>query len=329
MKRREFITLLASAAAWPWAAAHAQQSVKRVGVILSGSEDDPEMQVRVSAVRQGLAALGWVEGRDFRFEYRWPAGNVEREKVQAVELVALAPDVIVVGAIGAALTLKRETQSIPIVFGNLADPVGNGIIPSLAKTGGNITGFTAFEFTTAGKWLELLKEISPRISRVAVVFGGPEMGPTGERFYKELQVIAPSVSVELTPIRIRDPADIEPAIDSFAAAPNGGLITMADGGTMRSRPLIIGAAARHHLPAVYPFRVFADEGGLAVYGVDVKDQYRRVASYIDRILKGAKPADLPVQAPDKFELIINLKAAREQGIEIPPLLLTRADEVIE
>jgi putative ABC transport system substrate-binding protein len=287
------------------------------------------MQARVGALRQGLQALGWIESRNYRFEYRWPANNPELVKRQAPELVALAPDVIVVGTALGISALRRETTSIPIVFVNVGDPVGGGLISSLANTRTNVTGFTAFEYRTAGKWLELLKEIAPEVARVAFVFGGAEFGPTGEGFYRALADVAPSFAIELDPIRVGSPADIEHAVATFARAPNGGLVAAADGGATNNRATIIAAAARHRLPAVYPFRYWATDGGLAVYGVDLLDQYRRAASYVDRILRGANPADLPVQAPDKFEMIINVRTAKALGLEIPPTLLARADEVIE
>jgi putative ABC transport system substrate-binding protein len=335
MRRREFITLLGGAAAtWPIAARGQQPGdrMRRIAVMLSGNENDPEMQARVGALRQGLATLGWSEGRNYRFEFRWPTSDAERVNVLAAELVALAPDLFVVGSQNGAMALKRQTSTIPIVFANLADPVGGGLVDNLASSGGNITGFTAFEYTTAGKWLELLKEIAPHLTRVAYVFGGTDYGATGEGFYRTMVQAAASLSMELVPIRVSPrgtPADVEAAINNFAAKPGGGLIAGADPGGSLNRAMIIGLAAQHRLPAVYPFRYYATAGGLAVYGVDLLDQYRRAASYVDRILKGAKPADLPVQAPDKFELIINLKSAKAQGIEIPPILLTRADEVIE
>jgi putative ABC transport system substrate-binding protein len=330
MKRREFITILGGAATtWPFAV-RAQPALKRVGVITAGIASDAEVQERISALRKGLGDLGWTEDRNYRFEYRWPGPDTERIRAQAVELVALAPDVIVAGTVVGVLALKQLTRSIPIVFANVADPVGNGVVPSLARPGGNITGFAAYEDSIAGKWLELLKEIAPQITRVGYVFGAEEeFGPNGALFYRVLQATAPTFSVEPTAIRIRSAAEIEPAIDRFAALPNGGLAAAAESGTMRNRSTIIAAAARHRLPAVYPFRFCAEDGGLAVYGVDLNDQYRRAASYVDRILKGANPANLPVQAPDKFELVINLKSAKAQDITISPLLLTRANTGIE
>jgi putative ABC transport system substrate-binding protein len=329
MRRREFIGLLGSAAAWP-IAARAQQGMKRIGIITAAFHGDTEVLERIAALRKGLQDLGWTEGRNYRLEFRWPGPDTDRIRAQAVELAALVPDVIVAGTIVGALALKQASRTIPIVFTNVADPVGNGLVPSLARPGGNVTGFAAYEDSIAGKWLELLKEIAPRVTRVGYVFGAEEeFGPNGELFHRVLQATAPAFSVELTALRIRSAAEVGPAIDRFAAMPDGGLVAAAESGAMRNRASIIAAAARHRLPTVYPFRFCAVDGGLAVYGVDMIDQYRRAASYVDRIFKGAEPAELPVQAPDKFELIINLKSAEAQGIEIPPLLLTRADEVIE
>jgi putative ABC transport system substrate-binding protein len=328
MRRRDFFGVLGGAATWPLSAG-AQARTRRIGVILSGLENDWEMQARLNALRQGLATHGWFEDRNYRFEIRWPGPNAEAIKRHTAELVSLAPDVIVAGQLVAARELKNATASIPIVFANLADPVGNGLIPSLANTGRNITGFTAFEFATSAKWLELLKELAPQVNRVAVAFGGPSTGTTGENFYKALTEIAISSAVELTPIRINNAAEIEPALNAFAQKPNGGLIGVADSGASNNRALLLQLAARHRLPGVYPFRFWAVDGGLAVYGIDIDDQYRRAAGYVDRILKGANPASLPVQAPDRFELIINLKTAKAQGIPISAVLLNRANEVIE
>jgi ABC-type uncharacterized transport system substrate-binding protein len=326
--RREFISLLGGAAVGSPLAARAQpgERVRRIGVILSGAENDREMQSRIGALREGLRALGWIEGRNFRFEYRWPGGVPQRVRASTAELVRIS-DIIVVGSLVAAQSLRRDTSTLPIVFVNLADPVGAGLIASLARTGGNITGFTAFEYATAGKWLELLKEISPRTERVAFVFGGSDMGPTGENFYRAVVPVASTLSIELTPIRVKA-ADNLAAIDEFAANSEAGLVSAADQGFVLNRRGIIAAAARHRMPAVYPFHFFVTDGGLACYGTNLNDQYRRAASYVDRILRGTNPADLPVQAPVKFEFIINLKTAKALGLEIAPSLLTRADEVI-
>ena len=289
----------------------------------------PEVQSRIAALREGLKALGWTEGRNYQFEYYWPGTNAEQTRTTVADLVRAAPDVIVVGNTLSALTLRKETTAIPIVFVNLADPVGSGLVASLSRTGGNITGFTAFEFATAGKWLEVLKEIAPSVKRAAVVFGRSDISPTGEKFFSALQPVAAELSVELTPIRVRDAGEIHAGIEAFAVKHGIGLVAAAEPGAVQNRAAVIAAAAHHRLPAVYPFRFFVTDGGLASYGVDINDQYRRAASYVDRILKGDKPADLPVQAPDKFELAINLKTAKALGLEVPATLIARADEVIE
>jgi putative tryptophan/tyrosine transport system substrate-binding protein len=330
MRRREFIALIGSAASWPLAA-HAQsgQRMRRIGMLQAGPEDNPEVQSRIAALRDGLKAIGWVEGRNYQFEYRWPGTDPERTRTMVADLVRTAPDVIVTGNSLSALTLRKETTTIPLVFVNLADPVGSGLVASLSRTGGNITGFTAFEFATAGKWLEVLKEIAPGVKRAALVFGRGEFSPTGEKFYSALEPVAAKLSVELTPVRVRDAAEIQDGIEAFAVKPDSGLLAAAEPGAVQNRAAVIAAAARHRLPAVYPFRFFVTDGGLACYGVDINDEYRRAAAYVDRILKGANPADLPVQAPDKFELVINLKTARVLGLTVPATLLARADEVIE
>jgi putative ABC transport system substrate-binding protein len=331
VRRREFITLVGgAAAAFVLPRAACAQQVKRIGFISAAVAGDTEIEERIAALLKGLQDLGWAEGRNYRFEYRWPGPDTERVRTQAAELAALAPDVIASGTVVGALALKQLTQSIPVVFANIADPVGNGVVASMARPGGNITGFAAYEDSIAGKWLEVLKEIAPRITRVGYVFGAEEeFGPNGALFYRVLAAAAPAFAVELTAIRIRAAAEIDPSIDGFASVPNGGLIAAAEAGAMRNRATIIAAAARHRLPAVYPFRFCAEDGGLAAYGVDLNDQYRRVASYVDRILKGEKPADLPVQAPDKFELILNLKTAKALGVEVSAQLQQRTDEVIE
>jgi putative ABC transport system substrate-binding protein len=330
VNRRAFIGLLGgAAAAWPLAA-RAQQGerVRRIGILLAGSENDREMRAQVLALKAGLQELGWTEGRNVRFEFRWPDGDPARTRAYAAELVALAPDVIVTGTTPAAIVMRQEPR-LPVVFVNVADPVGTGLVASLAKPGGNMTGFTAFEFSITGKWLELLREIAPAVKRAALIFGAPEYATTGELFFRSFEAIARTSPIEPPALRLRGAADVDPAIDAFAAQPNVGLVAAAEPGSVLNRLAIINAVARHRLPAVYPFRYFATDGGLAAYGVSLVDQYRRAASYVDRILRSAKPSDLPVQAPDKFELIFNLKTAKAQGIEIPPTLLARADEVIE
>jgi putative ABC transport system substrate-binding protein len=327
--RRAFITLLSGAVAWPVAAGAETNRLRRIGVLLNGPENNTEMRAEVFALQKGLRELGWMEGRNAHFEFCWPDGDPERTRACAMELVRLAPDAIVTGMTPAAIEMLRQTRSIPVVFVNLADPVGTGLVQSLANPGGNMTGFTAFEFSITGKWLELLKEIAPRVTRVGLIFGGPEISTVGELFYGTFEAAARASSVEPVAIRIRNANDVDPAIDAFAAQPNVGVVAAAEGGAVTYRIPIINAAARHRLPAVYPFRFFATDGGLAAYGVSLVDQYRRAAPYVDRILRGTNPSELPVQAPDKFELIFNLKTAKAQGIEIPPLLIARADEVIE
>jgi putative ABC transport system substrate-binding protein len=330
MRRRELITLLggAAAAGWPLAArAQPSERMRRIGIIPPTSETDPETQARLAAFRQGLEQFGWKEGRNIRFEYRWPVGDAELIKKHAAELVALAPDLILVGITPGVQALKRETRTIPIVFANVADPVGSGLVPSLAKPDGNVTGFTAVEYAIVGKWLELLKEIAPGIDRVALI-GNPEIVFT-KSFQRSLEAVAPSFAVKPVAAEVRDAADIERAIDVFAREPNGGLLAVPEFTASMHRALIFRTAARYRLPAVYPFRFFAVDGGLASYGPDQVEQYRRAAGYADRILRGAKPADLPVQAPTKFDLVINLKTAKALGLDIPPTLVARADEVIE
>jgi ABC-type uncharacterized transport system substrate-binding protein len=331
LSRRGVIGLLGGAAAWPLSArAQPAERLRRIGLIFIGRGNDLQQQARIHALREGLATHGWIEGRNFVFDVRWTAADPEAER-QAAELVALASDVIVVSAMNAAKALK-QAGVIPTVFVNLADPVGNGLVSSLKSSGGNITGFTAFEFKTAGKWLELLTEMTPNVKRVAFVFGGTDFGSTGEGFHGVIAAAAATRGIELVPIRLgagTTAADIEAAVGKFAAQGGGGLIGAADGGANLHRSTVIAQAAKHRLPAVYPFRYYAEEGGLAVYGIDLPENYRRAGGYVDRILRGAKPADLPVQAPDKFELIINLKTANALGILIPPLLLARADTVIE
>jgi ABC-type uncharacterized transport system substrate-binding protein len=328
MRRREFIARLGSVVACPLVA-RAQRPLKRIGVMLSGDEHDPQMQARIDGLRDGLKELGWTEGLNYVLEYRWPRSDTEQARMAARDLVAKRSDAFVAGSMPAAHALRRETEAIPIIFVNLADPVGGGLVPSLAKPGGNVTGFTAFEYNTATKWLQLLKEIAPATSRVAFTFGGAEMGPTGEGFFRSLQSVASQFQVELTPLRIHTAPELARAIDEFAQEPHGGLIAAAELAATNNRRIIIDAAARNVLPAVYPFRYFAVDGGLAVYGVDLIDQYRRAASYVDRVLRGTNPATLPVQAPVKFELVINLRTAKAQSIDIPASLLARADEVIE
>jgi putative ABC transport system substrate-binding protein len=328
MRRRKFIMLLGGTAASAWSVAvRAQQRVRRIAIMLPSTENDPETQARIAAFRQGLEQFGWQEGRNIRFEYRWPAGNPELIKTQTAELVALAPDVILVGITPAVQALKRQTSTIPIVFANIPDPVASGLISSLAKPGGNVTGFTAVEYAIVGKWLGLLKEIAPAIERVALL-GNPEVVFT-KNFFREFEGIAPSFAVKPIAAEVRNSADIEHAIEALASEPNGGLLTVPEFTASIHRDLIFKMAIKHQLPAVYPFRFFTVDGGLASYGPDQADQYQRAASYVDHILRGTKPADLPVQAPTKFEFVINQMTAKMLGLTVPPTLLSRADEVIE
>jgi ABC-type uncharacterized transport system substrate-binding protein len=327
--RREFISLLGGAAAtWPLTA-RAQQAerVRRVGVLMHLAADDPEGQPRITAFEQGLRELGWAVGRNLRIDYRWAAGDPDRLRKYAAELAALAPDVILAGG-GTPLVvaLQQATATVPIVFVGVADPVGAGLVGSLARPGSNATGFTVYEYSISGKWLELLKEIAPRVTRAAVI---RELAIAGTGQLGAIQSVAPSPGVELFPIGVRDAGEIERAVMAFSRGSNGGLIVTGSPSTLVHHHQIITLAARHLLPAVYPYRYFVASGGLVSYGPDVIDQFRSAASYVDRILKGEKPADLPVQAPTKYELVVNAKTAKQLGLEIPPTLLARADEVIE
>ena len=329
MRRREFIILLGGAAvAWPLAA-RAQQAdrMRRVGVLVSRIADDPEEQARLAAFVQGLQELGWTEGRNVRIDYRWAAGDADRSRTYAAELVALAPDVIVAAGSQSVAALEQTTRTVPIVFASVVDPVGAGYVTRLARPGGNATGFTAFEYSMSGKLLELLKEIAPRVIRVAVLRDPTTANGIGQ--FAAIQGASSSFGMELSPIDVRDASEIERAVAAFAREPNGGLIVTAISGAVVHRELIIMLAARHRLPAVYPFRYFVTGGGLMSYGPDTTVQFRRGAGYVDRILKGEKAADLPVQAPTKYELTINLKTAKTLGLTVPQTLLVAADEVIE
>jgi putative tryptophan/tyrosine transport system substrate-binding protein len=329
LKRREFITLLGgAAAAWPLAArAQQREKMRRVGVLMGMTADDPESQVRLAAFAQGLQQLGWSVGQNLQIDYRWGGGNAELMRKNATELIALAPDIILAHSSTALTPLLQATRTIPIVFTTVADPVGAGYVDSLARPGGNVTGFSNFEYTIGGKWLELLKEIAPRVTRVAVFRESAIAAGPGQ--FGAIQAAAPAIGVEVLPIDVRNADEIERAVTPFAQSSNNGLIVTASPGSALHRDLIITLAARHKLPAVYPYRYVVAAGGLLSYGPDFADQFRRAASYIDRILKGEKPADLPVPAPTKYELVINLKTAKALGLEVPPTLLARADEVIE
>jgi len=329
IKRREFITLLGGAAiAWPLAA-RAQQGkrMRRVGALMPYAANDPQAQTRNAAFLQGLQQLGWTVGTNVQIDYRWSAGNENDTRKYAAELVALAPDVIFASGSAAVGPLRRATRTVPIVFVATSDPVGAGFVESLARPGGNITGFTPYEYGIGAKWLEVLKEIAPSVARVAVV-----RDPTitaGIGLWGAIQSVSPSFGVDLRPVDVGDAGEIERALAAFAGSPNGGLILTASALALARRDLIIALAARYRLPAVYYERYFAAAGGLISYGAEISEQYRQAASYVDRILKGEKPAELPVQTPTKYELVINLKTAKALGLELPPSILARADEVIE
>jgi ABC-type uncharacterized transport system substrate-binding protein len=329
MRRREFITLLGgAAAAWPLAA-RAQQSdrMRRVGVLMSVAANDPEGQARLAAFLQGLQEFGWSVGRNVRIDIRWSAGNIEDIRKYATELVALASEIILASGGSVVGPLLQVTRTVPVVFTQTPDPVAAGFVASLARPGGNATGFTQVEYGTGAKWLELLKEIMPRVTRAAVL-RDPAI-PEGIGQFAVIQSVAPSFGVEVSPVDIRDAGDIQRAVMAFARSSNGGLIVTSSGLANVHRELIIKVAAQHRLPAVYSNRVFVTGGGLISYGADSIDPHRLAAGYVDRILKGEKPADLPVQTPTKYELVINLKTAKALGLEVPPMLLARADEVIE
>jgi putative ABC transport system substrate-binding protein len=330
MRRREFITILGGVAATWSFAVQAQQGerMRHIGVLTSrAAADDPDGRVRSAAFLQELQQLGWTDGRNIRIDYRWGAGDPENIRKYAAELVALAPDVILASGTATVGPLLQATRSVPIVFAQVTDPVGAGFIDSLAHPGGNATGFLLFEYSISGKWLELLKEIAPRVTRAAVIRDPAQTAGTGQ--FAVIQSVAPSVGMEVSTINVRDAAEIERAIAAFARTANGGLIVTASALSVVHRDLIVKLAARHKLPAVYYRRQYATDGGLISYGPDVAEQNRRAARYVDRILRGEKPADLPVQAPNKYELVINLKTAKAMGITIPPSVLARADEVIE
>src|SRR5215468_9864106 len=328
MNRRRFIKLLGGAAAWPLAA-RAQQGkrMRRVGALMPYAANDPQVQTRNAAFLQGLQQLGWAVGNNVQIDYRWSAGNEDDTRKYAAELVALAPDVIFASGSAAVGPLRRATRTVPIVFVATSDPVGAGFVESLARPGGNTTGFTPYEYGIGAKWLELLKQIAPSVTRVAVV-RDPAI-TAGIGLWGAIQSVAPSFGVELRPIDVRDPGEIERTVASFAGGPNGGLILTGSALAVVHRDLIIALAARHRLPAVYYERYFAAAGGLISYGSDSTEQFRLAAGYVDRILKGEQPADLPVQAPTKYETVLNLKTAKALGLEVPATVLARADEVIE
>jgi len=330
MRRREFVTLLGGAAALPLAALAQQgERMRHIGLLLPAtSADDPEFQARIGAFLQGLALSGWTVGRNVQLEYRWAGTNPDDIRRHATELVALKPDVILAGGGTATVApLLQATRTVPIVFVLVIDPVGAGFVDSLQKPGGNATGFMLFEYSLSGKWLELLKQIAPTVTRAAVLRDPTIASGIGQ--FAAVQTVAPSLRVDLSAVDVRDAAEIERAVTAFARSPNGGLIVTASALTTRYRDLIIALAARLGLPAVYPYRLFVNDGGLISYGPDFLDQYRQAAGYVDRILKGDKPAEMPVQAPTKYEIVINLKTAKSIGLAMPPAVLARADEVLE
>jgi len=326
MRRRAFISLLGGAIALPLAARAQSESMRRIGVLMNTSADDPEGRSRIAAFLDGLRQLGWTDGRNVRIDTRWPAGDADLVRKYAVELVGLAPDVLMASASPSVAALRQATSNVPIVFANVIDPVGAGFVDSLARPGGNITGFSAFEYSLSGKWLELLKEIAPSIVRAAVLRDSALTAGIGQ--FAAIQALAPP-SFEFSLINMSDPSEIERAISEFARQRNGCLIVTASSLAVTYRDLIISSATRYRLPNVYPFRYYPASGGLASYGPNPNGDFARSAAYIDRILKGEKPADLPVQAPNKYELVVNLKTAKALSLEFPATLLARADEVIE
>jgi putative ABC transport system substrate-binding protein len=330
MRRREFVKAITASfvCAWPLAArAQQPERIRRIGVLMNLAADDPDASARVAALAQGLQELGWTVGRNLRIDYRWGAGVADLYRRYGAELVALAPDLILASGVPAISAVQQARRTMPVVFVDTTDPVAAGVVASLARPGGHATGFMQFEFGMSGKWLELLKEIAPGVTRAAVIRN--PMTPAGAGQQGAIQAVAPTLRVEISPIDVRDASEIEHAIAAFAGKPNGGLIVLSTSLALAHREQIISSAARHRLPAVYPFRIYVDGGGLLSYGPDKIDPYRRAAIYVDRILKGERPADLPVQAPTKYELAINLKTAKTLGLDVPLSLQQRADEVIE
>lgn len=332
MRRREFITFVGGGAAWllePHAAtAQPADRMRRIAMLSGFAATDPEAQARIAALQQALKERGWTEGRNVSIEFRWSTGGAEQMRKFARELVDLKPDLILGMTTPAVTALVQETNTIPVLFGNIVDPLGRGFISNMARPGGNVTGFLNFEFSMGGKWLETLKQIAPAVKRVAFLFN-PDTAPFAGSFVRVAEAAAPSFGIEPIATKARDDGELKRTVADFAAKPAGGLIILPDAFTTGHRDLIIALAARYRLPAVYPLRVFASSGGLVSDGGDPIDIFRRAASYVDRILKGANPGDLPVQTPTKFELVINLKTANALGLEVPPMLLARADEVIE
>jgi putative tryptophan/tyrosine transport system substrate-binding protein len=331
MRRREFITLVGGAAAtvaWlPLARAQQGERMRRIGVLFGLPADDPQGKAIIAVFLQALQQLGWTDGRNLQIEYRWGAGDAEALRKHAAELVTLTPDVMLATGGTSMGPLLQATRSVPIVFANVPDPVGSGFVESLSRPGGNATGFVQFEYNLSGKWLELLKQIAPDVTGAAILWDPTIIAGIGQ--FAVIQSVAPSLGVEVRAINVRDAAEIERAVAAFASSSNRGMIVTASALAIAHRDLIVTLAARHKLPTIYPHRVFVTGGGLISYGPDFLDQYRRAAGYVDRILKGEKPSDLPVQTPSKYELLINLKTAKALGFTVPPTLLARADEVIE
>jgi putative tryptophan/tyrosine transport system substrate-binding protein len=328
MKRRNFMSLLGGAAAWPFAArAQQPEPMRRVGVLMQIAEGDAESKIQVAEFLRELRELGWVVGRNVKLDTRWAGGDSDRIRKYAAELVALAPDVVLASGGTVVGALQQASRTVPIVFVNVTDPIGRGYVASLAEPGGNATGFTSFEFGIGGKWLELLKQIAPGMARVAVL--RDPVITAGMGYLAAIHALAPSFGVEVSPVDVRVKSDMERAIAAFARTPNGGLIVTPDPAAIAHREVIIALASQYRLPAIYPFRYFAAEGGLISYGPNAIEQFRRAASYADRILKGEKPGNLPVQAPTKFELAISLKTAKALDVAVPQMLVSRADELIE
>ena len=329
MRRRAFIAALGGAAAWPVVACAQQPTTKarRIGVLINFAAGDSTARTRLEAFLEGLQSLGWIDGSNVHLDLRWGAGDVNRVRAYAAELVSLRPDAIFANGVTSVTALQRETTSIPIVFVQLADPVGSGIVANLARPGGSATGFTHYEYSFTVKWLELLKEIASEVARVGIVDSPNDAAWAG--YMQSIKAYASVLGLEVTAMNAHDAGEVKQGITAFSRHPHGGLVVLPSALTASERDPIVDLANEHRLPAIYPYRYFATAGGLAFYGVDLLDQYRRAASYVDRILKGEKPADLPVQAPVKFELVINLKTAKALGLDVPTSLLARADEVIE
>jgi putative ABC transport system substrate-binding protein len=329
MRRREFIAGLGSAAAWPLAVrAQPGERMRRIGVLLGGDENDPDLKARISAFTQAVAELGWTDGRDVRMDFRWAGGDINRIQLLAHQLVDLQPDIVFADSTLATAAVQREKRTIPIVFAGLTDPVAGGLVARLDRPGGNITGFAIFEPTLGGKWLELLSEIAPGLKRAAIMFN-PDTAPYAAAYLPPLETAARSLKVALTTASVHSDGEIETAIIALGKEPGGGLVVIPDIFTIVHRVPIISAAARNNLPAVYTLSEFAKDGGLLSYGADTVDIHRRAATYVDRILRGAKPGDLPVQFPTKYEMVVNLKTAKALGLTVPQSILLSADEVIE